>query len=323
MTQVDPRDLRQAARTALIQCMGLRAGESCLVVTDRELFSVGAAFWEEAFQAGAEAMLIEMIPRRRNGEEPPQAVAWAMKHANVVIIPTSKSLSHTAARREACQAGARIASLPGITEECAVRTLVADYDEIAERSIRLAQILSEGKVARLTSARGTRLELSIEGREGYPDTGQYMTPGDFGNLPAGEAYIAPVEGSANGILVVDGSMAGAGVVEDPIILHIEDGYAMRVEGGEGARRLEETIAGLGREARNVAELGIGTNHLAIISGRVLEDEKVMGTVHVALGDNSGFGGRVRVPSHLDGVILSPTLEVDGRVIIDNGHVTVW
>ena len=319
MSQVDPSDLRRAARTALRQCMGLESKEICLIVTDTPLRSIGMIFWAEASELGAEAMILEMAPRQRNGEEPPRVVAEAMKSARVVLIPTSKSLSHTEARKEACKAGARIASLPGITEECMARTLVADYDAIAERSIDLAEVLSSGVRVHLTSARGTDLVMSIEGRIGYPDTGQYLTPGDFGNLPAGEAYIAPVEGTASGVLVVDGAMAGVGLLAEPLVLHVEDGYVSRIEGGEGKVLLEKVINGLGRDALNVAELGIGTNDLAVVTGKVLEDEKAMGTVHVAIGNNSGFGGKIKVQSHLDGILLSPTLEIDGKVVIQDGR----
>lgn len=319
MSQVDPSDLRRAARTALRQCMGLESKEICLIVTDTPLRSIGMIFWAEASELGAEAMILEMVPRQRNGEEPPRVVAEAMKSAQVVLIPTSKSLSHTEARKEACKAGARIASLPGITEECMARTLVADYDAIAERSIDLAEVLSSGVRVHLTSARGTDLVMSIEGRTGYPDTGQYLTPGDFGNLPAGEAYIAPVEGTASGVLVVDGAMAGVGLLAEPLVLHVEDGYVSRIEGGEGRVLLEKAISGLGRDALNIAELGIGTNDLAVVTGKVLEDEKAMGTVHVAIGNNSGFGGKIKVQSHLDGILLSPTLEIDGKVVIQDGR----
>ena len=319
MSQVDPSDLMRAARTALRQCMGLESKETCLIVTDAPLRSIGMIFWAEALELGAEAMILEMAPRQRNGEEPPRVVAEAMKSARVVLIPTSKSLSHTEARKEACKAGARIASLPGITEECMARTLVADYDAIAERSIDLAEVLSSGTRVHLTSACGTDLVMSIEGRTGYPDTGQYLTPGDFGNLPAGEAYIAPVEGTASGVLVVDGAMAGVGLLAEPLVLHVEDGYVSRIEGGEGRVLLEKAIIGLGRDALNIAELGIGTNDLAVVTGKVLEDEKAMGTVHVAIGNNSGFGGKIKVQSHLDGILLSPTLEIDGKVVIQDGR----
>ncbi|MDI7246685.1 MAG: aminopeptidase [Bacillota bacterium] len=302
--------------------MGVAPGESVLVVTDEKLREIGYALWDQARSLGAEAMLVEMMPRARNGEEPPAPIAAIMKAVDVVLAPTSKSLSHTAARREACAAGARIATLPGITPESMVRTLSADYSRIAGVSRRVAGILTSGRTARVTSPSGTDITMSIEGREGHPDTGIYRLPGDFGNLPAGEAYIAPVEGSASGVIVVDGAMAGPGVLEDHITMRVEDGYVTEISGGRAARSLEDAIAHLGKPARNIAELGVGTNDRAVITGKVLEDEKVLGTVHIAIGNNVSFGGTVDVPSHLDGIILKPTLVVDGVTVIENGVLRV-
>lgn len=311
-------DLRAAARTAISLCMGLRPKESLLVITDRPLRGIGMAFFEEGIALGAEAMLLEMIPRRMHGEEPPKAIAEIMKYADVVLIPTSKSLSHTNARREASRLGARIATLPGITEESMKRTLMADYEAIAERSLEFAQLLTQAKEARVISPAGTDIVMSLEGRSGYPDTGIYHNPGDFGNLPAGEAYIAPVEGTAEGVIVVDGSMSAAGLLEEPITMKVERGQVTSIQGGNAAKRLEEAIRPLGVLARNIAELGIGTNDRAILTGNVLEDEKVLGTIHIAIGDNSGFGGKIQVESHLDGVIKNPTLLLDGKEVTLGG-----
>jgi len=76
----------------------------------------------------------------------------------------------------------------------------------------------------------------------------------------------------------------------------------------------------GKKAKNIAEFGIGTNDQAIITGFTLEDEKVMGTVHIAVGDNSSFGGKVEVNSHLDGIINKPILFIDGEKIIYSGKL---
>jgi leucyl aminopeptidase (aminopeptidase T) len=315
-------DLRQAAHSALVQCMAVSCGESVLVITDKELREVGYAFWEEAKKLGAEAIIVEMAARSQDGEEPPRPVADIMKAVDVILMPASRSLSHTLARREANAAGARIASMPGITKDSMIRTLTADYSRIAELSEQLAEILSVGKSVRITTPRGTDITMSLEGRVSQPDTGIYHMPGDFGNLPAGEAFIAPVEGTADGILVIDGAMSGVGALEDVIRMKVESGYVREITGGSGARILEESITHLGKPARNIAELGVGTNNRAIITGKVLEDEKVLGTVHVALGNNIGFGGTCDVPVHLDGIMLQPTLVVDDKVVIKDGVLQV-
>ncbi|SHE50936.1 aminopeptidase [Desulforamulus putei] len=315
--------LEFGARVALEVCLGVKKGEKVLVVADEGTRTVGRSLWEQAISLGAEAMLLEMLPRSVNGEEPPAAVAEAMKQVDVVVAATTKSLSHTRARREANRCGARVASLPGITGEMLSRTMTADYQKISDLSARIADLLSRGNEARIVTPAGTDLTMSLQGRAAHPDTGMLQGKGMFGNLPAGEAYIAPVEGTANGTLVIDGAMAGVGMLKGEIIrITVQDGYTVGIQGGQGAKVLEDLLKPLGKEAGNIAELGVGTNDKAIITGNVLEDEKVLGTVHVALGNSISFGGTVDVPIHLDGILLKPTLIVDGQEILKEGKMLI-
>lgn len=322
MTVQDTTRLEAAAKIALESCMGLKSTERVLVVTDDVQETIGKAFYEVAKQMGADATFVIMPQRSGSGVEPTPEIAAAMKASDVVMMPTSRSLSHTQARKQACQAGARVASMPGITMDMMERTLVADYEEVARVNERIAKILTEGKEAHLTSPAGTDLYLGLETREGDPDSGIYRERGIFGNLPAGEVYTAPLEGTSHGTLVIDGAMSGVGLVDSPIRMQVKDGYAYDIEGGESARKLDAILAPLGKEAYNIAELGIGTNPKAILTGLVLEDEKVLGTTHVALGNNATFGGVVNVPSHLDGILLKPTLTVDGTPILKDGVLVV-
>ncbi len=314
-------DALSGARVAVKQCLGVRAGESVLVVTDSVCQPVGEALCTAASEEGADALLLLMRPRAVHGEEPPEPVAKAMQAAAVCFMPTSRSLSHTVARREATAAGARIASMPGITLEMLARTLAVDYEAIAALTEKVATVLDHGEEVRITSPAGTDLVLDISGRTALRDTGLYTAPGSFGNLPAGEAYVAPIEGSATGRIVVDGSMAGVGLLEEPLVIEVASGRVVDIA-GRSAGALLELLNSAGEDARNVAELGIGTNPAAKLVGNVLEDEKVLGTVHVALGANASFGGKVQVACHLDGVLLRPDLWVDGRQIMRGGQLLV-
>jgi leucyl aminopeptidase (aminopeptidase T) len=312
------KNLEESADIAIRQCMAVKSGEVVLVVTDEPIRDIGRVLWKKAVECGAEAIYVEMTPRKNNGIELPPAIAAAMLHVDVVLGATSRSFSHTLARKAANKNGARIATLPGITEDIMQRTLNADYQTIASISKKFASVLTEGKIVHLSTPAGTNITLSIEGREGYPDTGILHDAGDFGNLPAGEAYIAPKEGTADGVIVVDGSMGSIGILQKPIKLTVEKGYVTKIEGEEDAEKLKFILDKYDKEARNIAELGIGTNPQASLSGRVLEDEKVMGTIHLAIGSNIGFGGLVQVPIHLDGILLKPTLIIDEQVIIKDG-----
>lgn len=313
-------NLQQAAKVVLEECMGVKPGEKVLIIIDPPKREIGSILFHQAGEMQAEAMLIEMLPRDNHGVEPPRAVAEAMKAADVVIIPTSKSLTHTKARKDANDAGARIATMPDVTPDMMARTLSGGYSVIAQRCEKFAELLSGADQVRVTTPAGTELSFSLQGRKGYADTGIIRAKGDFSNLPAGEAYAAPVEGTAQGRLVVDGSMAGIGEIHTPIMMTVKDGYVTEITGGQEAEKLEAILRPYGKEARNIAELGIGLNELAQITGYILEDEKVLGTVHVAIGDNSNFGGEVSVPSHLDGILLKPTLTVDGKVLIKEGNL---
>jgi aminopeptidase len=247
-------------------------------------------------------------------------MAELMKMVDVVLCPTSKSLTHTDARRAASAMGVRVGTLPGVTEEVMVRCMNADYNKIAERTMRLCTMLEKTKVIRVQSPLGTDVVLPIQGRTAHASSGIFREKGQWGNLPTGEAYLAPLEGLSNGIVVVDGSMAGVGVVAEPIRIVVEAGYATDISGGPEAKRLLELLAPHGKDGRNVAEFGIGTNDKAILTGVILEDEKVMGTIHIAFGDNKSMGGTVRVASHLDGMVKHPTVWLDDLKIMEAGQL---
>jgi leucyl aminopeptidase (aminopeptidase T) len=319
---VHPRpsaELLSASIVAVRDCMGARSGESVLVVTDEPLRHIGDALREAARSLGHDVVLVEILPRRSNGEEPPRQVADLMAAMDVVLCPTSKSLTHTDARRRASAAGARVGTLPGVTEDIMVRCMNADYTRIAERTHRLCALMDATQVIRVQAPGGTDLTLPVAGRRALASTGLFREKGTWGNLPTGEAYLAPLEGQSNGLVVVDGSMAGIGMVSEPIRIAVRDGYAEEIGGGPEAAQLRALLEPHGRDARVVAEFGIGTNDRAALTGVILEDEKVMGTIHVAFGDNKSMGGTVRVASHLDGLVKQPTVWFDDRLVMEAGQ----
>jgi leucyl aminopeptidase (aminopeptidase T) len=311
-------ELENAAAIAVRDCLGIRPTETLLVVTDPPLAHIGRVLVEVARTLAREVLLVEYSARELNGQEPPEPVPAAMAAVDAVLAVTSRSITHTAARRAATAAGARVATMPGITEECLVRTMNADYRAIAGRTEKVAAMLTAAAKARVTSSLGTDVVLPIAGIAGIPSTGLILGRGAWGNLPSGEAYLRPEEGLSEGVVVVDGSLAGIGRLEQPVRITVERGFAVKVEGGEQARRFEAQLDAVGCPARNVAELGVGTNDRAVLTGQILEDEKILGTVHIAFGNNASMGGTFDVPFHVDGILLRPTLELDGETVLRDG-----
>jgi leucyl aminopeptidase (aminopeptidase T) len=314
-------DLDRAVRAVVRDCLGVSEGEDVLVVCNPATQDLGERLRAEAGEAGADAVLAVMAERASHAGEPPGTVAAAMAAADVLMAPTIQSLSHTSARRAASEAGVRVATLPGVTEEMLARVMSADMDGLRRRSRAVAAILDSGSEVHITSVLGTDLRLGIEGRDAIPDAGELTERAAFGNLPCGEGFIAPVEDTTEGTLVVDGSIAGIGRVSEPATLTVEGGHLTGVTGPEG-ERLWELLTAHGEDGTNVAELGIGTNEKAQLTGEILEDEKILGTAHVAFGANASMGGRVQVPVHLDAVMLEPDVTVDGEPVVRAGELVV-
>jgi leucyl aminopeptidase (aminopeptidase T) len=314
-------DLERAMRAVINDCLAIREGEEVLVVANPATIGLGEQLRGEAGKAGADAVMTLMRERATHGSEPPAAVAAAMAAADAVLVPTAQSMSHTEARRNANAAGTRVATLPGVTEEMLARVMSADVAQVRHRSLAVAERLTKGSEARITCPNGSDLRIGLEGREGIEDSGDIRSPGAFGNLPCGEGFIAPIEGSSEGKLVIDGSIAELGIVDSPVEVTVESGHLRSAEGAMGPQ-LMELLAHGGEGGTNVAELGIGTNEKATLIGIVLEDEKILGTCHVAFGASAGIGGTVQVPVHIDCVVMKPEVSIDGEPLVQAGELLV-
>jgi leucyl aminopeptidase (aminopeptidase T) len=256
-----------------------------------------------------------MEERANDGAEPPASVAAALAAADVFIAPTTRSLSHTAARRNASADGARGATLPGVTEDMLARLMSVDFDVLTERCRAVAALLEAADDAAITCPNGTDFTLDLTGRHGISDDGDLTGADAFGNLPCGEGFIAPVGGEGRLLAV---SLANMGPLpEEPVEITVKDGMLTHAAGPVGERFMA-VLDGAGPEARTIAELGVGTNENATLTGNILEDEKILGTVHVAFGASKSMGGTVQVPVHLDVLIERPTLTIGDTRVLDAG-----
>jgi aminopeptidase len=245
--------------------------------------------------------------------------------ADVIVAMANNSTSHTRFRWLVNLAGGRFASLPNFDPEMFFTSMRVDWQLLAERTACLADAVNKAVEITVQCPNGTRMRFDKRGREAKGDDGLLTAKESFGNLPAGEVYLAPLEGTSEGVMVVE--YAPTRKLTSPLELVVQGGSVVEIRGDEPYRsKLEQKFAESNKN-RNIAELGIGTNDRATRPDNILEAEKILGTIHIALGDNTGFGGMVSTPFHEDYVFYRPTLRTimaDGssRTLLDEGKLTI-
>lgn len=321
----------QGARRLVEVCGTVKSGEKVLVVTDTDTLQVAQVIAAAAYERDAEVVLTQMTTRDMDEEEFPTMVAQAMKEADVVFLPTVKGTAHTEATRQALEAGARIVCLDQFHfEEMMVSGgLFADFERQRPVSERMAAILGEAETARVTSIHGTDIRMSIKGRPGNSHHCIVDRPGMFTAVPNIEANVAPVEGTAEGIIVFDASLPhfGIGLLRDPIRLTVKSGSVVKVEGGREARILARIWEECDDPAvYNIAQLAVGLNpECKEPNGIMLNDHGVYGSIHIGIGTSSNLGGHTKAATHLDGIMTGASLELDGVMVVENGtlHLERW
>lgn len=304
-------------------CVSLKAGETVLIVTDMVQEKIARVLACAAVERGAEVVVSVMKPRKRVGEEPPKLIAESMKHADVVLIPVSYSVTHTFAVKEAAEHGARLLVLTDFTEDMLISGgIEADFRALKPTCKGVADAFAKGSSVRVTTPGGTDLTLDITGRRG---NALYcvVEPGEFSTIPTVEANSSPVEGSANGRIVADASIPylGIGVLDEPVVAEVKDGFITKISGGRQAEMLKRDLASHNdHNCYNIAELGVGLNPQCRLCGIMLEDEGVIPTAHIGIGTSITLGGTVKAPTHYDLLMWNPKIEVDGKVIVDGGKV---
>ncbi len=268
-------------------------------------------FGEEALKALKARGLFEKVLNKEaylEGEVMHLLKEHAQDVPNVVIAFPHYSTTHTFYRKVLTEVfGCRYASMPLFHPEMFLGPMDVDWNLVSSLSKDVSDILTEAQWVEVSSKDGTRIEFSVEHRKGIADTGLFHNRGDFGNLPAGEGFIAPVETSAYGKLTI--VYGPEGRLERPLSLKFKDGAVVEME---GSWDFLENVFKKHDRARFIAEFGVGTNPKAKKVDNVLEAEKIMGTVHIAIGDNHTFGGVNKVPFHVDYVVFEPQVTVGGK-----------
>lgn len=309
--------MEEGARLVLTTSATLRSGEKVLVLADEDTADVGRAFARAAGAMGTDPVLSVIGARHHDGDEPPEPLGTAMEASDLVVIVTSRSLTHTHARRQAIRSGARVISIPGVTPDMLTDGgLAMDWGQLHETMRRTARRLRGARDVRLTSAAGTDLTFRVGARDWITeDTGLCSRKGSFTTLPAGELFIAPQEDSAEGRLVADLYFGEA--LSAPATVLLSGGHATRIL---GATKAVHAMNPGGRDARTLGRFGFGLNTRARPRGPHLEAEKALGCANLGFGDNLVIGGRIHCGVHVECTVGDVGVEVDGKTVVAKGRL---
>ncbi|MBM9468687.1 M29 family metallopeptidase [Nakamurella leprariae] len=308
---------------ALDTCLGLRAGETVVLLTDAGtdravVAGLMAGIRERRAEPVERVLPVYPLP----GSEPPADTAAALAAADCGIELTSTFIGSSRARREASAAGTRYLCMPAVTAGTfrLGGPFDVDFDALARTTHRLARAWEAASTYRITTPAGTDLRGSVAGRRGRALTGVAREPGEYMAPPDIESGTAPVEGSSTGVIVIDADFLfmGPGPVPAPAVLHVRDGLLVGTDGDEAARLTEMMARCRDPRMTNLAEVSVGLNPQGSVCGVPMETESTLGSAHVAFGNSIAYGGTVDAVAHLDCVMRDATVHLDGVPVIRAG-----
>ena len=327
---MNPLELIRSIRLITDVCIEVAQGETVLCIADREehmeILTLVAA---ECKARGAEVAVVLIEPRKHHHHEPPEPIALAMEKADIVIPMTYGGLVHTQARKKAIAAGVKFALMSDLTKEYMISFDLTREDllKVRTQTEELVRRLTAADSAYLTTKAGTNIMMSLKGRKGVGLV-PFAAKGTFFGVPGyAEAACPPIEDSAEGMLIVDGTMIGTeeleAIVEEPFEIWFKKGRIVSISGGKDARKLEGILKPLEDQARTFSELGVNSNFMVskkLWGSRM--DMAIGGHVHIALGRNDHIGGASQAETHLDLLVTYATLRLDGDLILEDGVLKI-
>lgn len=313
----------KACEVLLTICSNCQKDEKILFVTDPTSYNIAKEMWTAAKNFPNKSLIL-MDERTMHGQEPNKVVTNAMLNADVIFGITKFSLFHSEARRSAVKNGARFVNMVDYTiGMLEAGGLYADFIEQGKKCSKVADDIV-GEEIHIVTDRGTDFTSKITGRPSVPQYARSLKKGEASSPPDIECAICAIEGTANGVVYIDGSIPHPelGLISDEIKLTLKDSIIVDISGGEQAKKLSRILKDFNDpNVYYVGEIGIGLNPMCELTGRMLEDEGAMGTVHFGFGTNRSFFGNIDSAYHVDMVFRKPTVTVDGKVILEKGELT--
>ncbi|MDR2634193.1 MAG: aminopeptidase [Treponema sp.] len=343
--------LQSSARIAIQRCLRVKPKEQVIIVSnpETEVAAIAQALYDAAIAVGGcPLLLFQPVKTQLDFAEPGVIAAFSAQPEVFISLSAEKlgkdkkgittpytyqgvKYDHIFHLHLYGQKTCRSFWSPATTLASFIRTVPIDYELLKSRCAWVKAALDEAVSIHITAPGGTDIRCSLRGRQAKSDDGDFAQGGRGGNLPAGETFISPENGTAQGIIVFDGSISLHDrdiLIHEPIRCTLEKGFITAIHGADEAAALRETLSlaetnareyektGIlppgagdlyGRNTRNLGEIGIGLNPAARIEGHMLEDEKAFHTCHFAIGMNYDDDAPCLI--HLDGLVKNPTIRV--------------
>jgi len=313
------KNLKKAINLFFSDSLKLQEKETVLVIADELTNKIGKTIYNSVLENNIQAFYLELSSYGVSYKKMPKIIAGAIRSAKIIISLTGKVNTIC---QKAVQKGARVACLAGLTRDELKKAFLVDYDFVGKTSRKFADIFTIGKEVKVTSLSGTNIKFTITRRKGFANSGLIDQPGEYSEFPVGKAYVAPVEGICEGMLFIDGSIQDVGLIKEPVKMIVKNGIVTRIYGGEEAKIFSKIIKSMGVTGRNISEFGMGTNNNGRLTGNLKGDEKILGTAHIAFGENKSFGGKFDLPFHFNAVFRNPTVTIDGKTILYRGKLMI-
>ena len=337
MSSLKRIEMMKGAKKIVEVCGDTKPGENAMILTDTNCFHMAEVVAAAAHSMGAKITIVVMTPGKIHNHPVPEVIGAAMLKADVTFSVTTFTVTTTKAVIEARKLGRRWVNMPAFTEDMLIRGgIEADFLKYKDIVNEVAERIQSGKEAIYTTEKGTNLKLKI----GRPAIRSWSIASSAEGEPHGcfipciNAAVSPYENSAEGVIVVDGSINCPGIGEgegdllrEPIKLTVKKGYVTEIEGGSEADKLRDFLASYedqknGHNVYNIAELSVHTNRSSKLTGNMMDDESAYEVGHIGIGANIGFADdcKIEAPLHLDYMIKKPSLKIDGKVLLDKGKL---